>query len=211
MASSMNLMNVIIGLVIVGMIGFTIMVVYGLGGSEGLSNLAGNLAGVMMGGRRSRHFGMMGLAAILVIVIIASMVGLSGSLEGFTTTDASGNNNVTGNVNVAGDVDVSGQVGISGTTSLAGDIVHVGDGVFLGGGALAPGATYKAGIVSKGTAWTDGAVQSLKGQAPGTYMIAGPSLWKSGSTYYDNQFYIYWNGLDGNQYGAMMTGAPIGK
>ena len=211
MASSTNVMNIIIGLVVIGIIGFGIMVVYGLGGSEGVSNLVGNVAGAMMGGRRSRHFGMMGLAAILVVVIIASMVGLSGNLEGFTTTDASGNNIVTGNVNVAGDVDVSGQVGISGTTSLAGDIVHVGSGVYLGGGALAPGATYKAGIVSKGAAWTDGAVQSLKGQAPGTYMLAGPDLWKSGSTYYDNQFYIYWNGLDGNQYGATVTGQPIGK
>jgi hypothetical protein len=186
-------------LIIIAVIAVIMGILYAVGvdPSEFLMNLQ------MMGGRRTRHFGMAGLAAVLVVVILASIFGLGGSVEPFTTTDASGNTVVSGDVSVTGTANVTGQVG------LAGDLVHVGSGAYLSGGALAPGATYKAGIVSKGTAWSEGAENSLKGQPPGTFMIAGPQLWKDGNTYKDNVFFVYWNGLDGNQYYGVIPGMSL--
>lgn len=200
----------IIGVIIVVAIGISIAL--GLDPSIITSQIIG-------GSRKLHHFGIGGLALILILVIFASMAGLGnwnrGGLFGvgyepFTsTTDASGNSTVSGDVNVSGSANVIGQVGIGGTTSLAGDIVHVGSGVFLGGGALASGSTYRAGIVSKGMAYSDGAKTALAGQPAGTFMITGPQLWKDGNTYKDNIFFIYWNGLDGNQYYGSIQGTPL--
>lgn len=197
----MNLTTwLIVGAVIVGVVA----VMYALG--MDISQL-----GVMVGGgvRKSRHFGLIGLVAIIIAVMLASIFGMGGSVEPFTSTDASGNTTVSGNVDVSGSANVIGEVGIGGATSVAGDIVHVGSGAFLSGGALAPGATYRAGIVSKGMAYSDGAKSALNGQPAGTFIIAGPQLWKDGSTYKDNVFFLYWNGLDGNQYYSSIQGTAL--
>lgn len=60
-------------------------------------------------------------------------------------------------------------------------------------------------LVAKGVAWSTGAKNYLLTQPDGTFVLGGPQIY-NGS---DNEFFLYWKGMNNNVYTVALTGQLI--
>jgi len=96
--------------------------------------------------------------------------------------------------------------------TVSGNVIQKNGKVFINGAYPDPQNTLGTGaaIVAKGSANNTEIKNYFKSipqeQAAGTFVIAGPQLWKDKGTYYDDELYMYWYGLDGNTYGTILKG-----
>lgn len=96
--------------------------------------------------------------------------------------------------------------------TVSGNVIQKNGKVFVNGAYPDPENKLGSSSAIIGKGFADDATakayfQSIpKDQAPGTFMIGGPQLWKDKGVYKDNIFFIYWHGLDGNMYASTIEG-----